>query len=211
MKTLIKHIARGMGFLWSWLWPVKLSVLCRAVMSYGYTGYLQRRFASFGEGSTILYKAINLNGLEYVHVGSHTEIDPNVCLTAWDCYRGTRYTPRIVIGDHCHIGANAHLTSVSGITIGDNLLTGTNVLITDNAHGASELAWLGVHPEERPLCSKGEVVIGNNVWLGNNVCVLPGVTIGDGAIVGANSVVTKNVPDHAVVAGTPARIVKQIK
>ena len=63
---------------------------------------------------------------------------------------------------------------------------------------------------ERPLYSKGSVVIGNNVWLGNNVCVMPGVTIGDGAIIGANSVVTHDVPAYAVAAGIPARVVKRL-
>jgi acetyltransferase-like isoleucine patch superfamily enzyme len=48
------------------------------------------------------------------------------------------------------------------------------------------------------------------VWLGNNVCVLPNVTIGDGAVVGANSVVTHDIPPYAIVAGIPAKIVKQV-
>lgn len=210
MRKLVKHVAEGLGAFFSFIVPSKLPLLCQAAMSYFYTGYLRRRFAKWGQGSVIVFKASHLNGLRYVQVGERTEIDKNVSLTAWDYYKGLRYKPRIVIGDNCHIGAGAHVTSICGIIIGDNLLTGTNVLITDNAHGASEHELLEVHPKSRPLYSKGEVRIGRNVWLGNNVCILPGVTIGDGVIVAANSVVTKSVPDYTVVAGAPARIVKRI-
>lgn len=199
-----------MGILCSFIFPSKLPVLFRAVMAYFYTGYLRRRFAAWGSKSVIAFKASHLNGLECVRVGDQTEIDKNVCLTAWKHHGTFQYAPRIVIGNNCHIGAGAHITSVNGITIGDNLLTGTNILITDNAHGASERGLLDVHPEHRPLFSKGKVEIGHNVWLGNNVCILPGVTVGNGVIVAANSVVTKSVPDYVVVAGTPARIVKLI-
>lgn len=210
MKTWIKYIANGMGILCSFIFPSDLPVLFRAVMAYFYTGYLKRRFAIWGHKSIIAFKAANLSGLEYIQVGEQTEIDKNVCLTAWKHYRTFQYAPQIVIGNNCHIGAGAHITSIHGITIGDNLLTGTNILITDNAHGASERELLDVHPEHRPLYSKGKVEIGHNVWLGNNVCILPGVTVGNGVIVAANSVVTKSVPDYTVVAGVPAQIVKRI-
>ena len=56
--------------------------------------------------------------------------------------------------------------------------------------------------------SKGNVNIGNDVWLGNNATILSGVTIGDGAVVGCNAVVAKDVPPYAVVIGNPARIIK---
>ena len=57
-------------------------------------------------------------------------------------------------------------------------------------------------------CSKGDVVIGNDVWIGMNATILSGVTIGDGAVVAAHAVVTKDVPPYAIVAGNPARVVK---
>lgn len=210
MRELVKHLAGKAGLLVSFIVPSNLPLLCRAAMSYFYTGYLQRHFARWGRGSAIVFRSSRLKGLRYVEVGERTVIGRNVCLTAWDYYKGLHYTPRIVIGSNCHIGAGAHITSIRGITIGDNLLTGTNVLISDNAHGASERGLLETPPEDRPLYSKGEVKIGCNVWLGNNVCILSGVTVGDGVIVAANSVVTKSVPDYTVIAGTPARIMKRI-
>ena len=60
---------------------------------------------------------------------------------------------------------------------------------------------------DRPLISKGCVVIEDNVWLGDNVCVLPGVTIGKGSVIGANSVVTHSIPPYSIAVGTPAKIV----
>ena len=175
-----------------------------------YTALYRHCFAHWGRGAHIGWRAMNLKGLKYISVGDGTYISPGVQLTAWDLHNGHRYTPSITIGSRCTIRHNAHITAINSITIGDNLLTGTNVLITDNSHGQSTRENMSLPFNERPLYSKGPVVIGNNVWLGNNVCVMPGVNIGDGAIIGANSVVTHDVPAYAVAAGIPARVVKRL-
>lgn len=64
---------------------------------------------------------------------------------------------------------------------------------------------------EQGVQQEKPVIIGNDVWLGQRVIILPGVHIGNGVIVGAGAVVTKDVPDYAVVAGNPARIIKYRK
>ena len=61
---------------------------------------------------------------------------------------------------------------------------------------------------ENDTASKGDVRIGNDVWIGEGATVLSGVSIGNGAVVGAHSVVTKNVPSYAIVAGNPARLLR---
>ena len=58
-------------------------------------------------------------------------------------------------------------------------------------------------------CTKGDVIIGNDVWIGRKTLILSGVTIGDGAIVGARSVVTKDVAPYSIVAGNPAKLIRK--
>ena len=70
--------------------------------------------------------------------------------------------------------------------------------------------WEQFTPSLEDLPLKGDTVVGNDVWIGQNVTVMPGVHIGDGSIIAANSVVTKDVPDNAVVVGVPAKVIKYI-
>ena len=173
-----------------------------------YTLLIRNRFAHWGRGSHIDWRTMKLKGLNYITVGDKTFIAKGVQLTAWDFHNGIHYKPSIKIGNACSIRENCHITAINGISIGDNLLTGTNVLITDNSHGEAICEQMDIPPTQRKLYSKGPVIIGNNVWLGNNVCVMPGVTIGDGAIIGANSVVTHDIPDYSMAAGIPAKVIK---
>ncbi|MBW4022471.1 MAG: CatB-related O-acetyltransferase [Proteobacteria bacterium] len=69
-------------------------------------------------------------------------------------------------------------------------------------------AWPEAHSIEGHPATKGNVVVGNDVWLGHSSVVLSGVTIGDGAVVGARAVVTRDVPPYAIVAGNPARVLR---
>lgn len=192
----------------SFIYPTSAKEILHAVRSHIYTGYMKRHFANFGQGSVIGCKVAALHGLQHIWIGRHNDFAPGLRLTAWGS--NNTASPLITIGDNCWFGEYNHLTATQGITIGDNLLTGSNVLISDNAHGDSSAEMMAIHPKFRPLTSKGKVCIGNNVWIGNNVCILAGVTIGDGAIIAANSVITKDVPSYCVVAGVPAIVIKQI-
>lgn len=171
-------------------------------------------------------------GCKYMTVGSGCRFGDDFWLTAWDSH-GTqspslthsgevigpdndgkyyqKLIPHLTIGNNCNFGAYNHITCANSITIGNGLLTGKWVTITDNSHGDTELATLQVQPTHRPVLSKGAVAIGNNVWIGEKATILPNVTIGDSAVVAANSVVTKDVPPFCVVAGNPARIIRQLK
>jgi acetyltransferase-like isoleucine patch superfamily enzyme len=120
----------------------------------------------------------------------------------------------ISIGKNTYIG-NSHIVSSNSIIIGDDVLISWGCTIVD--HNSHSIHWSErsddvkqwyngnknwTHVEFRP------VTIENKAWLGFNVIVLKGVTIGEGAIVGAGSVVTKDVPAFAIVAGNPARVIK---
>ena len=69
--------------------------------------------------------------------------------------------------------------------------------------------WEKQLPSLNDLSSKGDTIIGNDVWIGQNVTIMPGIYVGDGAIIAANSVVTKDVPDYHIVGGNPAKIIRK--
>lgn len=147
---------------------------------------------------------------KYFQIGKGTCFGKYVVLTAWDKYGIEEiYTPKVTIGENCNFGDFLHLSCINKIKIGDNVLTGRWVTISDNGHGETDLETLKIPPLKRKLNSRGPVIIGENVWIGDKATILSGVTIGEGAVVAANSVVTKDVPPYSVAAGVPARIIKQ--
>jgi acetyltransferase-like isoleucine patch superfamily enzyme len=114
----------------------------------------------------------------------------------------------IDIGAHVNLSDYVHIAAFNHVKIGDGVLVGSRVLITDHSHGHSpaSLAFdFSVAPNCRQVVSKGAVKIGDRVWLGDGVCILSGVTIGEASIVGANSVVLNNIPSNTVWAGVPAK------
>jgi acetyltransferase-like isoleucine patch superfamily enzyme len=124
----------------------------------------------------------------------------------------------IIIGDHCYVGEGTYIWSAKRIQIGNRVLIAHNVNIHDNNSHPTEsnlryldylriLGLQNIDENQFNLCSK-QVVIKDDAWIGFNSIILKGVTVGNGAIIGAGSVVTKDVPDFAVVAGNPARIIK---
>lgn len=106
------------------------------------------------------------------------------------------------IGKRVFINAGCQFQDQGGIEIGDDVLVGPQTIIATLNHDPD--------PEKRGGMFPKPVRIGNKVWLGARVTVCPGVTIGEGAIVGAGAVVTKDVPPRTVVAGVPAKVVKEI-
>jgi acetyltransferase-like isoleucine patch superfamily enzyme len=93
------------------------------------------------------------------------------------------------------------------VTIGPLTMLAWNVVVIDSYRGTSRLA--GVSAVGASDVGPRPVRIGANVWLGFEACVLPGVTIGDGSVVAARAVVVDDVPPNTLVAGNPARIVRQ--
>ena len=171
------------------------------------TGYHKGRFKSFGKGSKLASGLLLLNP-QYMVVGKNVSILGKCVL---ECSPSEDNKPEMVLGNDISIGEYSHISCAQQIIIGDGLLTGRFVLITDNAHGQNSASELTINPLARKIYSPGPITIGRNVWIGDKATVLPNVTIGDGAIIAANAVVVKDVPPYAVVAGCPAKIVKMIK
>ncbi len=117
--------------------------------------------------------------------------------------KGAVFSSKVELGNNSGIGINA---SIGGkCIIGDDVMMGPECIIYTRNHRFDDttttMRGQGFQ-EERPVC------IGNDVWIGGRVIILPGVHIGDHCIIGAGSVVTKDVPDWAVVAGNPAIVKK---
>lgn len=112
-------------------------------------------------------------------------------------------------GANLHIGKNVYInngsmfTDMGGIYLDDNVLSGPNVTIASVNHH--------LKPSERRNLVLKPVHIGKNAWLGAGVIVTPGVTIGENAVVGAGAVVTHDVEKNTVVAGVPAKKIREIE
>lgn len=120
--------------------------------------------------------------------------------------KGATFSSRVQLGDRSGIGVNA---SISGkCIIGNDVMMGPQCIIYTWNHKFDDLTTTmrgQGFQEEKP------VIIGDDVWIGGRVIILPGVHIGSHSIIGAGSVVTKDVPEWAIVAGNPAKIKKYRK
>lgn len=165
--------------------------------------------ANSKKGVRVCYP-IYLKGAEYISIGTNFSAEPGLRIEAWDEYLNIKHYPQILIGNNVCVGFNVHIGAISRIQIGNNVLIGSNVLISDHQHGESSTENLNLSPINRSLFSKGEVVIGDNVWIGDGVCIMDGVRVGRNSIIGANAVVVKNVLEGEIVGGVPAKALKRL-
>lgn len=110
---------------------------------------------------------------------------------------------RLEVGAYTFFGQGCHVNVLERVEIGAHCLFGPRCVIVDHNHG--------ILPERRideQPCVAKPIHVGDDVWMGAGAVVLPGVSIGSGAVVGAQSVVTRDVPPMAVVAGNPARVIR---
>ena len=114
----------------------------------------------------------------------------------------TNFGQFIRIGRNVFINHGCSFLDLGGITIEDDVLIGPNVqLITENHP---------VKPSERKALDLKSILIKKNAWIGAGAIILPGVTVGENSVVAAGAVVTKDVPANTVVAGIPAKVIKNI-
>ena len=145
--------------------------------------------------------------------GWHSEEEVRQCLrriTTHDIHDDVRvfaplhlnYGPGVEFGRDCFLNFGCTLLALGGIAIGDGAFIGPHCVLATEYHPEE--------PSRRHQLLTKPIAIGRNAWLGANVTVLAGVTIGENAIVAAGSVVTRDVPADTVVAGIPARMVREI-
>jgi len=135
---------------------------------------------------------------DFLHLISHR--NKPVCLTTW---RSKQQQGEITIGNYCLISPGVQITSAERISIGDNSMLAAEVVISDSD-------WHGIYNRVRPFRCSAPVTIHNNVWIGLRAIIGKGLSIGENSIVGAGSVVTNDVPANVIVAGNPARVVKNL-
>src|SRR5881392_54878 len=177
------------------------------------------RMLSFGYARLILRWAwlklrwrgrLQTDGLCFVGPGVQFEIgkDAVVRLGRWSWVgHGSKiraHEGEVEIGAKSVLGQECTISAFQHVSIGRECIVADRVMLIDFDHGVVEV--------ERPIRHQGiykrDVRVGCNVWMGYGACVLRGVTIGDNAIVGTSSVITKDVPDNAVVGGVPARLLR---
>ena len=206
MKRMMGKLIEVLAYLWSFVYTYRMSQWLVAKRNALYTLWISRFLGNVGEKALFAKPLLLQGGGERcIIIGNRTHIGHHTVLGCWKHYspdsNSNLYNPEIIIGNNCAIGEYCHITAINRITIGDGLLTGRFVYIGDNGHG--DLSWSNadIPPSRRSLVSKGEIVIGRNVWIGDKATILSGVTIGDNVIVGANSVVTHDVPSNSIVGG----------
>jgi len=164
------------------------------------------RFGAFGEGSIMGFPTAVLYGERHIFVGTGTTINTWVTLAAG--YHPTQPgLPEqvISIGDRSVIGMRSGIVAHESVTIGDDVWFGQEIYVTDGNHGYSD-------PETPPgkqLGAHHPVVIGDGCWIGHGAVILAGTHLGRNVVVAAGSVVRGTFPDHAVIGGVPAKIIRR--
>lgn len=170
-----------------------------------FTLAVRGNFAAWGRGSR-LGRGSRVIGPEFCRIGSRVLLGERTWLNAKDD-RGDGQ-PTLRIGDGTYVGRFAQINAWRSVTIGRDVLIADRVFISDADHTFSN--------PETPIRLQGDSFLGavtlrDGCWIGIGAVILPGVTVGRNAVVAANAVVTNDVPDHTVVGGVPARVIKQVQ
>jgi carbonic anhydrase/acetyltransferase-like protein (isoleucine patch superfamily) len=173
-------------------------------LTYAYTLAMRSSFAAWGARSRLGRRA-KLVEPQLIHVGHGVTLGEGAWLNAKD-ERGDGM-PTLRIGDDTSIGRLAQINAWRSVTIGCNVLIADRVFISDADHSYLDT--------DTPILLQGDgfrgaVILRDGCWIGIGAVILPGVTIGRNAVVAANAVVTRDVPDRAIVGGIPAKIIKQL-
>jgi maltose O-acetyltransferase len=125
-----------------------------------------------------------------------------ICIDKYVNFQGKK---NISIGENCVINSFVHVwAGKAGLIIGDRVMIASHTAITTLTHN-----YYDENMRFAPAIDK-KIIIGDDVWIGSHAVIMPGISIGRGAVIGAGSVVTKDVKENTIVAGVPAKFIKQI-
>lgn len=151
-----------------------------------------------------LGKPFKIENGSKINIGESSYIGKNAWLAV---YNTSKSDSGIFIKNNVVIGNYSCITAVNKITINEGSLISEYFYTSDHSHGFDPLS--DKNPVSQPLFSKGDVCIGKKCFIGYRVTILPGVCLGDNCVVGAHSVVTTSFPDHCMLAGVPAKLIKK--
>lgn len=199
MKNILSIILK---FIFSFIYTEKIHNLKNKLYISAYSTWLNKKLGTK-----------KVRGMRGVVVSDNVKIGENSTLKEYVVVFCQSEYPEasISIGENAWIGDSTFITCINSIKIGKNFTSGRFCLISDNSHGKFEKQDLLIHPMQRSLYSKGPIEIGDNVWIGDGVTICANVKIGNGVTIAANSVVTHNIPDFTLAAGSPAKVVKTIQ
>lgn len=166
-----------------------------------------RHFQHVGANAAFAFPPAKPLGGQWIRIGSETMIGPRVMLSAGSWVDEPIEPPNgwaLQIGDRCSIGRDSVITSRVGVDVGDDVITGPGVYITDHNHAYANPSV----PIRRQWVEDEAVRIGAGSWIGAGAAVLPGADIGVNCVIGAGAVVIGAIPDRSVAAGIPARIIR---
>ena len=168
----------------------------------------QRRlhgFGALGEASFVR-PPYTITSARRIFIGDRTVIGPNALLSVVSEHLGERYDPSLRIGDDTSVGQNFVVSCLRDVSIGSRVLISSNVFVGDSMHRYDDPARAVI---EQPMRDCGSARVGDGAFIGIGAIIMPGISVGCHAVVGAGAIVTEDVPDHCVVAGNPARIIKR--
>lgn len=167
-----------------------------------------RRFHTFGPAALICFPPGEHLGQEHIALGAGTLVSPNVTLSVGmapgQALPPGATSPVLRIGERCLIGRGTHVVAHRSVVIGDDVITGPGCYVTDQNHVYADPDT----PIGQQFPTDDPVEIGAGSWLGAGAVVLPGATLGRNTVVGAGAVVRGAFPDHVVLAGAPATVVR---
>lgn len=164
------------------------------------------RFRQLGARSKLAFPVGSVFGEQWITVGAGCIIGEHVTLSAGLAPgHDLGSEPVVTIGDRCTIGRGSHIVGHRSIRIADDVWTGPYIYITDQNHSYAD--------PDQPIGTQwpinDPVEIGPGSWIGAGAIILPGAKLGRNVVVAAGSVVRGTIPDHSVVAGVPAKIVRR--
>lgn len=167
-----------------------------------YTWFVARKFKHAGSDCSIR-PILNTTNQHNISLGN----DVSIGILCWIATNTSlRKEPKLIIGNRVHIGAYTMIIAADEIEIGNNIVMSERVTILDHAHDYKDINKAVI---DQPIVKKGKIIIEDDSFIGINAVIMGSVHIGKHSVVGANAVVTHDVPAYSVVAGSPAKIIKQ--